>query len=146
MLNSYQTRKYLEQIEELDYKIREKLQELEDAKAVAGATGGFDYSKERVKNSPSKDAMADKVVRYVDLESKIQEEGLRYLILKNEIINQIMQISDVRYVNVLVERYINYRSITEIARGLHYSYDWTRHLMSRAISEFAKILEREEKR
>ena len=143
-MRNYEVRRYLEQIEELDYKIRDKIQELKDAKALAGATGAIRYDKDRVVSSPSKDPMADSVVRYVDLENKIRAEALRYLILKNTIINQIMQLSDARYINVLVERYINYRTVGEIARRLHYSYDWTRHLMANAINEFKKILESEE--
>lgn len=142
-MRNYEVRRYLEQIEELDYKIRDKIQELKDAKALAGAAGAIRYDKDRVVSSPSKDPMADSVVRYVDLENKIRKEALRYLILKNTIINQIMQLNDARYINMLVERYVNYRTVGEIARRLHYSYDWTRHLMARAINEFKKILESE---
>ncbi len=145
-MNNYEVRKYLEQVQELDEAIQEKEEEERDAEASAGLMGGFQYDKVRVISSPSPDVMADSVVRYVDLLAQIRKEKLRFLILKNKIINQIHQVKDPRYMSVLHQRYIKYREISEIARNLHYSCDWTRHLLSQAVGEFRKILESEEEK
>ena len=71
-------REYLGQLEELDIKINQDLERLEEMKTDACCPGGIDYSKDRVQTSISGDKLGGQVTRYISFNEYINTEIDRF--------------------------------------------------------------------
>ena len=111
---------YLKQIERLDKCIEQKQIECDELRLRAGSTGGIQYG-ERVQTTPSGDALEKKVVKYVQLEQEIDEMIDRFVDLKHKIIDEIQELSEVKHIDVLFKRYVQYKSLEQIAVEMNYS-------------------------
>lgn len=133
-------KEYLRQLRVFSIKIQQKKDELEGLKAAAeNVSAGIDS--ERVQTSP-KDRMPDDVSRIVDLESEIHKDIQKLLILKNKIINEIQGLSNPVYIEILYKRYVEYKSLEEIAGEMRYSYIHVRRMHGYALQSFRKQFEK----
>lgn len=132
-------KRYLEQVKRLDTKINQKMQQLEDLKSMSTSIGGIDYS-ERVQTSPSGDSLCRSVTNYVALEEEIKADLDIFIELKSKIINQIHALDDVKYINLLFKRYVEFKRFEVIAVEMKYSYQYTRNFHIKALREFKKII------
>lgn len=130
------TKEYLGQIELFDEKIKQKKSELHDLKLIATSTGGMNYDADRVQTSPTGDTLVNKVAKYVDLEAEIEREMHDFMVLKHRIINEIHELQDVRFVNLLFKRYVELKGFEKIAVEMDYNYDYVRELHALAINAF----------
>lgn len=126
---------YLEQVEILDTKINQKIDQLNDLKLRSTSTGGFDYS-ERVQTSPSGDSLCRAVTDYVALEDEINADIDHFVDFKNKIINQIQTMTDVKYMKLLYMKYVQYKSLEYIAVEMNYSYPYVKELHGVALQQF----------
>jgi hypothetical protein len=135
-------KEYLKQVELLDVKIRQKKIELAGLKEDATCTGAFDYSAEKVQTSAKADSMSNKVAKYVDLEKEIHEDIERFTELKHKVIGQIHMLDDITYMEILFKKYIEYKTLKDIAVEMKYSYGRTKHIHGFALEAFRiKVLE-----
>lgn len=135
-------KEYLEQVELLDVKIKQKKIELAGLKEDATCTGAFDYSAEKVQTSAKADSMSNKVAKYVDLEKEIHEDIERFTELKHKVIGQIHMLDDITYMEILFKKYIEYKTLKDIAVEMKYSYGRTKHIHGFALEAFRiKVLE-----
>jgi len=130
-------KEYLKQVETLDTKIQQKKIELDSLKDNAIGLGAFDYAKEKVQTSAS-ESMSGKVAKYVDLENEIHEDIERFTELRHKVIGQIHMLDDPKYINVLFEKYIEYKGLKEISEELGYSYDHIRRVHGWALLDFQR--------
>lgn len=129
-------KEYLRQLRVFSIKIQQKKDELESLKAAAeNVTASIDN--ERVQTSP-KDRMPEDISRIVDLESEIYKDIQELLILKNKIINEIQELSNPVYIEILYKRYVEYKSLEEIAVRMSYSYRQIKRLHGYALQAFRK--------
>ena len=128
---------YLQQIYRLKVKIEQRAQQLEELKESASGFKAIDYSADKVQASPS-DRMADMVGRFADLEEEINHMIGEYLYKQNYIINQIQMLDDVRYIEVLHRRYVQFMPFRAIAKDLHYDYKYCCRLHGKALRSFEK--------
>ncbi len=133
-------KQYLLQLPRLAQMIRQRQIQIEELRALMEGTGGFDYSKPMVKSSPPPDPP------YVELVSQLTEteEHARSLIRaytakQNEIIGRIERVPDERYQRLLCLRYVQGRSLQEIADEMMYEYRWIRQMHGRALEAFGEI-------
>ena len=63
-------KEYLQQLQNADMTIRQKIKELEDLRAMSVCTGSFDYKKERVQTSLFGGALYEKDVMEIILNEK----------------------------------------------------------------------------
>lgn len=133
-------KQYLMQLPRLAQMIRQRQIQIEELRALMEGMGGFDYSKPMVKSSPPPEPP------YVELVSQLTEteEHVRSLIRaytakQNEIIGRIERVPDERYQRLLCLRYVQGRSLQQIADEMMYEYDWTRALHGRALETFGEI-------
>lgn len=126
-------KRYLKQIESMDILIRMRQKELSDLRDASMAIGSFDYSKDRVQTSPSGDppylAMLDRII---ELEQDIQ----RCLDKKHTIMQEIQDMENPIYSQILFKRYVEGKRLDDIAKEMHYSHDRIRHLHGYALKEF----------
>lgn len=132
-------KQYLSSLKMLNIKINHKIQEVEELRALSFSTGGLAADNERVQTSPSGDGRQIALVnRYVDLEAEINRLIDKYVDRKDKIINEIHQLEDTRYVELLFKHYVEFKSLTRIAEEIHYTYKWTCDLHGRALLSFSQ--------
>lgn len=134
-----EAKEYLRQIERLDTVIDQKLKELKDLKAKSTSIGSFDYSKERVQSTPSQEAPFVKAInRIVDLCYEINREIYEFVDKKHLIINQIQGLENHKYVEILYERYVEFKTLKQISVEKNYSDQYINLLHGRALKEFSR--------
>lgn len=132
-------KEYLRQLQVLDVKIKQKLDEYRQLKAQVEARG-MDVSSERVQTTPS-NPMEKFIIRYLDLEEDVCELMRQYVEAKDEIINVIHSISGqhaAQYIRILYDRYVpdekgKVKSLEQIAYEMSYNYTYTCELHGRAL-------------
>lgn len=132
---------YLEQVEKLDSIIKNKLIEQRQWKDIAmGITANMDT--ERVQSTGSKSKMSEAVIKCVDMESEIDRLIDELVDTKKDVIQTIEQLySPIEY-NVLHMRYIQYKSLQDIADQYGRDYDWAKLTCKRGCDHVQVILNR----
>ncbi len=131
---------YLEQVETLDARIRNKLIEQRQWRDIAlGITANMEG--ERVQSSGAKDKMASAVERCVDMEADIDSLIDILVDTKKKVIQTIEGIySPIEY-NVLHMRYIQFKDLQEIADHYGKEYGWATTTHGRALKNVQCILD-----
>lgn len=127
-------KEYLRQLRTAEIKIEQKEEELERLKSsLESISTGTDS--ERVQTTP-RDKVSEDVPQMVDLKREIESDIKELLILKNKIINEIQSMDNPVYINILHKRYVQYKSLEEIAVEMSYVYVHTRRLHGLALQAF----------
>ena len=130
---------FLEQVERLDTIIANKLIEKQQWKDIAlGITANMDG--ERVQSSGSKDKMGNAVVKCVDIEAEIDRLIDNLIETKKSVLRVIEQLYSPTEYNVLHMRYIQYKSLQEIADDYGKDYEWAKSTCKRGCSHVQVIL------
>jgi hypothetical protein len=131
---------YLEQIERLDARIKNKLIEKQQWKDIAlGITASME--EERVQSSGEKSKMANAIERCVDMEAEIDSLVDILIDTKKEVIQTIEGLySPIEY-NVLHMRYIQFKDLQEIADHYGKEYGWATTTHGRALKNVQCILD-----
>lgn len=133
-------KEYLSQLRLLDIKINQKIKEAEELKALAFNTGAISAEGEKVQTSLSGSGRQyDTIEKYADLQAEIDSEIDRYVDLKHKIINEIHQLSDPRYVEILHRRYVDGEKFEKISVDMNYDYKWTCKLHGKALLVFEEM-------
>lgn len=129
-------KEYLEQIETLDIKIRQKQDQLDSLRETAGGAAAIRYDKENVQLSITSDIVERNVIRLIEMEEQIFAEKVRLESIKNTIVEQIQGLEDNRYIQILYLRYVKMEKFLEISKQTDYDYDYVRVLHGEALGYF----------
>ena len=133
-------KEYLRRIKNLTTKIEQLKLELRELEDAAIGISGVDYSKELIQSSSSGEPAFVKLMPKIsDLKIQIANTIEEYVVLRHKTINQIHQLENDVYIQVLFKTYAENKSLEIVADELHYSYGYTRHLHLAALIEFEKI-------
>lgn len=124
----YGAYRYLSRLWRIDREIKDKEDELHDI----GLIQGVRYDRDNVQTSPS-----DPMARVADVIGEIEEEKERYIRLKHQLINEIHSLEDHVYEQILVERFIQKRSVKQIRIRKDYSKSTAYRLYLEALDAFA---------
>ena len=131
---------YLERVEMIDSIIKNKLIEkrqwMDIALGITANMGG-----ERVQSSGSQSKMADAIEKCVDMEAEIDGLVDRLIDTKKEVIQTIEQLDSPTLYNILHLRYIQFKSLQQIADDYDRDYGWVTTNHGRAISDVQRILD-----
>ena len=130
-------KEYLRQLKTASIKIEQKEDELERLKAAAESISANNES-ERVQTTP-KDRVSEDVARIMDLKEEINRDIGELLILKNKIINEIQSLDSPVYIDILYKRYVEYKTLEEIAVEMSYSYGYIKRIHGHALLAFGKF-------
>jgi hypothetical protein len=133
-------KEYLEEIGVISERIRQKEVQLECLRETAGGAAAIRYDKEQIKNSPQTDMLEQKVIELIELEESILVEKVHLEKLRAQIISQIHELDDERYIKILFKRYVEKKSFELIAVECSYNYDYIRELHSDAIRAFGRMV------
>lgn len=141
MRNKSEAQIYLEQVEKMDARIRNKLIEQRQWRDIAlGITANMEG--ERVQSSGAKSKMADAINKCVDMEAEIDSLIDILVDTKKEVIQTIEQLDSAIEYNVLHMRYIQFKTLQEIADHYGYEYGWATTTHGRALKNVQENLER----
>lgn len=130
---------YLEQVEKLDTRITNKLIEQRQWHDIAlGITASMEGA--RVQSGGAKSKMADAIDRCVDMEAEIDSLVDILVAKKKEVIQTIEQLDSPTEYNVLHLRYIQFKTLQEIADRYGYEYGWATTTHGRALKSLQEIL------
>lgn len=129
------TKRYLNQINMLDRRIQNKLSEIYQLKTMACSVT-VSSDKERIQSSGSKDKLGDIVSKIADLEKETDEIIDKFIEKRNRIINQIDQMENIDYYDILSKRYVGKQTFEEIAKTSHWSIRKVFMIHNKAVTEF----------
>lgn len=132
------TKQYLSQIERLDRMIQNKLAEIYQLKTMACSVT-VSNDGERVQTSGDKDRMGTTVAKIVDLERETDELVDSFVDLKKETMLIIRMIKSERHREILFKKYLEQKSLYEIAEELGMTDRGCKKAHKRALEEFEKI-------
>lgn len=137
-LDKYKNPKeYLRSLKALDIYIKQKKEELIKLKETADSIS-IDYSSERVQTSASGDSIPNLVVNIISLEKEICNQIQLYLDTRHRIIDEIQRLNNDIYIRILYKRYVEYKTLEQIAVEMEYSYDHIRRIHGYALQEFKR--------
>lgn len=132
---------YLSRIEKLNLMIDQKIKEKDDLKAMITCIGSFDYSKERVQTSPSGEAPFETTIeKIIKLEEEITKKIDEYVDLKEEAINKIHELPNPIHAKILYDRYVEFKSMKDIADEIGKSDSHTGNLKREALKALSCLL------
>lgn len=134
-----EAKEFLKQPEKLDLRIKNKLIEKQQWRDIAlGITANMDG--ERVQSSGKKSKMADAIEKCVDMEAEIDSLIDDLIDTKKKVIQTIEQLDSPTEYNVLHLRYIQFKSLQEIADHYGRDYGWATTTHGRALKNVQDIL------
>ena len=129
---------WLERIERWDSIITNKLIEKQQWKAIAlGITANMEG--ERVQSSGSQSKMADAIAKCVDIEAEIDRAVDNLIEAKKEVIQTVERLDSATEYNVLHLRYIQFKTLQEIADHYGRDYGWVTTTHGRALKNVERV-------
>ena len=133
-------KEYLRQVEKLDLRIKNKLIEQRQWRDIAlGITANMDG--ERVQSSGAKSKMADAVDRCVDMEAEINSLVDKLIDTKKEVVQTIERLDSPIEYDVLHKRFIQYKTLQQIADEYKKDYGWAKSTCKRAVRHVQALLD-----
>jgi len=128
-------KRYLVELKRMSICIEQK--EAEKQALYSASLGSSMSDRERVSGS-SEDKMPDTVGRIVELEAEIDQQVLELLERKHTVIAQIQGMQSESHIEVLYKRYVDGKSLEDIAREMGYTYQHVRRLHGWALQAFGR--------
>lgn len=139
MAKKSETQIYLEQVEKLDAMAKNKLIEQRQWREIAqGITANMEC--ERVRSNGSQSKMESAIIKCVDMEAELDSAVNILAAKKTEVIQTIEQLCSATEYNVLHMRYIQGKTLQEIADHYGYEYTWATTTHGRALKNVQEIL------
>lgn len=137
-------KEYLMRISCLNICIEQKEAELRRIEEERTFISAIRYDKDRVDRVDSSvdgSGFTRLSERIVDIKYEIENDKMRLIELRNEIIKQIQMLDDARYIKLLYKRYVEEKSFEQIALEMKYDYWRVLHLHGEALQSFEFNLE-----
>ena len=132
------TKQYLNQISRYDRMINNKLAEISQLRELAMSVSAV-KNEERVQTTPDKDRLGSMVAKITDLEKETDMLIDRFVDLKKEIMIIISMVKSERHRDILSKKYLELKSIYEIAEELGITDRGCKKAHKKALDEFEKI-------
>lgn len=129
------SKEYLLQIKQIRTRIKLIKQTIEQLETEAGSLKAIDYAKDKIQSSPS-NKVEDLLIKAVEARNKLIAETETYMSLLVEITRQIETLESSEHSILLYKRYVEDKSLEQIAVDMQYSYDRIRHMHGWALQDF----------
>ena len=131
------TKKYLQKIQEREILIENKKDQIQRLHNSCYGLPGLDYSATKVTTGSEACASFEKKIDAVlDAEKRLAELTIEIISEQQEAIDQIQNLSNVLYSDLLYRRYVKGETLQEIAKSLYYSDEYIRKLHAKALDAF----------
>ena len=134
-----ETKKYLQQPGILNKEINVKLQRLYELKQQRLCVPATDYSKDKVQSSLTGDSLEKLISKIVDLDRELDTLIDSYVSLKWEIIKKLEKMDNPKQREVLLLKYVEEKSISEMAFELNLVSSGIKQIINDGILNFSKM-------
>ena len=131
-------KQYLSRIRLLDIKINNKMQELKELRQKVDSLSSVTMVADRVQTSHEYDRISKDIGEILELEARIVRQMKELEKEKHRVINEIESLENKLYIQILFKKYIEYKSLEQIAVELSYSYQWIKSNHGYALLSFSK--------
>ena len=128
----------LQQIQVMDIRIKQKMDQLEDMKRMRTYLRGA-CIRGGSKSGNMSDGFSKMSDKMIDLEQTLNQEIEAYLLMKNEEINRIQSLSKPEYMDVLYKRYVEYKTFERIAYEMNYALNYVFKLHGNGVKEYESL-------
>lgn len=137
-------KEYLRQLRKIDRQLELLFREREELEKAQTFMRSPQIDGDRVQTSPSGDPpWMGYLIKWEEMTNRIGEKWDELIDKKQLIISQINLLSDTRYMDILMKRYVEFKRFGKIAREMHYSESRILHLHGEALGVFQQILAQE---
>lgn len=133
-----EAKSYLKEIEKADKIIKNKVTELEQLRELATSIT-VNSNSDVVQTSGDVDRIGAVVEEIIDKENEFKFALEALSLLRQERITVIEQLDDIVEYDIIHKRYIQYKTLSEIAKEMNYSYVWICHKHNFALLQIQKI-------
>ena len=137
------TKKYLGQIERYNRMIEFKTNELKTLREMALVIKSAGTDDMKIQSGSPKNKLEESCIEIADSEQELKDLITRYLNAKKKTIGEIEQLEDTNEYAVLIMRYVECKSMREIADSLSYSVKNIERLHTKAIQNFTVMFAEE---
>lgn len=131
-------KEYLTRLYRLESQYHHRLDILDGLRAELAPIKGMRYDTIHVQTSPDKSSSTERAIdQIVDIEAELITELGNLLVERQRIISEIEGIRDERYSDLLYLRYIEGKTLRQIAGEMGYSMDWAKRTHKKALAMFA---------
>lgn len=130
------TVKYLEQIERYNRMIEFKTNELKTLREMALVIKSAGSDDMKIQSGSPKNRLEESCIDIADAEQELKALISRFLNAKRKIIGEIEQLEDTNEYTVLTMRYVECKSMRDIAESLNYSVKNIERIRTKAIQNF----------
>ena len=131
-------KEYLSQAAVLKRRIKQLEDRIEEIRSEVSSLKAIRYDKDMIQSSPTSDAFANYVIRIEKEESKLIKLKEQYLETYEDIRVRLISVNPDIYSDLLFMRYLEQKTLVQIAEELNYSYEWTCRLHGRALLAFLR--------
>lgn len=132
------TKDYLNQINRLNMLINNKLLEISQYRELSCSISAV-KNEEKVMTSPNQDKIGTNIAKIDEMERKLDEIIDDYITLKEKIKQQINKLPKKKHKIILYEKYIKFKSISEISKKMDMTDRGCKKAHKKALEEFEKI-------
>lgn len=132
------TKDYLNQINRLNMLVNNKLTEIAQYRELSCSISAV-KNEEKVMTSPNQDKIGTNIAKIDEMERKLDEIIDDYIALKEKIKQQINKLPKEKHKIILYEKYIKFKSISEISKKLDMTDRGCKKAHKKALEEFEKI-------
>ena len=137
------TKKYLGQIERYNRMIEFKTNELKTLREMALVIKSSGSDDMKIQSGSPKNKLEESCIEIADAEQELKALISKFLKAKKKIINEIEQLDNTNEYTVLIMRYVECRSMRDIAESLNYSVKNIERIHTNAIENFTLMYEKE---
>lgn len=131
-------KQYLRQLSKIELNIRILTDELEERRTRLTSTAAPVLG-DKVQSTPKGDAFAAAMAAIADKDIQRQELVFIYEQQRDRIVGQIIELPNPLQARVLYDRYVQNRTLVQIADATHYSYTRICHVHGQALADFFRL-------
>lgn len=131
-------KEYLSEVQRLKTIIERKREQIKEIREDASTVRAVRSDLDKVSGSGYTDRIGEAVAKISELETEIENDILTLVFLKHDIINQIQEIENHNYADILYKHYIKGESLAKIAYEMDLTYQYVIVLHGKALKDFEK--------
>lgn len=132
-------KEYLQQVKVKDARIRNLKRDKAALRGLMFSLGNSGGEGDRVQTSPDPDKMGTIYAKIDDKERQITDSISDLIDFRLKVTNEINELDDSRYIDVLYRNYVLFQSWKQISSDMGYNVRYVQQLNGQALLEFGKI-------
>lgn len=132
-------KEYLEQVKDKEIQVKNVQKKLERLREISVSIGAVQYDTTKVQTTHTVDKIGDLYAKIDEQQQLLNDMIFDFVEFKMQLVEEIYQLNDDRYIEVLCRRYIYLHSWKKIIDDLNYNGRYVFHIHGAALNEFYQM-------